>query len=241
MPTYIERWIFMGDFKQGFKDCIGLAFSVILFGGLFAAAAASKGVSIWHIIMLSTTVFAGSAQFTTLAVWGMELPLLTVIISAFLIASRHIIMGIVIGHMMQGHPKWKVYPSLFVFGDMSYVLGLSSDHVKNKFTYFLGIGFTIYFCWILGTVIGAFLNEYLSAEVIKSLAFAGIMFLGMLMILLVKSNQGYRLPLIVAALISILLYYFQINQAAIMLVSVVAGGICNIILEKYKRKKFDDG
>lgn len=227
----------MNDLKQGIRDSFTLSIAVTLFGALFAVAAADKGLSFGQTMYMSAFVFAGSAQFTTLAVWGEQIPLLTVVVSAFLITSRNIFMGLSVGALFRAEPAWKRYPSLFIFGDLNYVLGIKAHHVDSKFMYMTGVGVITYSLWLVGTFSGVFLVDYLDHDVVESLAYGGIMFMGLLTILLVKSNVGFKLPMVTASIMSLMLYYWALDQAIIMIGAVITGGITNFWQETQKKDK----
>ncbi len=226
----------MRDIKVAVWDSVGIGFSVGLFGALFAAAAIAEGVSFSETLILSALVFAGTAQFTALAVWGDAMPLMTVVISAFLVSSRHVFMGIVVGHEFRKQTFLRRYCGLFVLCDMGYVLGVKADHVESKFVYIVAVGVVVYTFWLLETFAGLLLTQFVQTAVIESLAYAGIMFFGLLVVLLVKSNKGFVSPIIVASMATLTLYYFNMGQAVIMLGAVIAGGVANLYLEFKERR-----
>lgn len=226
----------MDDFRRGAIDSLGLGSTAALFAIIFGAAAVAQGVSFSQAMILSSTVYAGSVQFATISLWGETLPYATIIISGFLIASRNIFMGLALGHIFVGQPAWKKYLKIFFYTDISYVLGMKADHIENKFIYICGSGALVYAFWITGTFIGLLIAESLQKSVVDSLGYAGIMYLGMLVIMLMKAKQGFKLPIVLAAATILALYLLDVEQFVIMLGSVLVGGASNLWLELRSRK-----
>lgn len=225
----------MDDFRRGALDSIGLAATATLFAIIFGSAAVAQGVSFMHTMALSAFVFAGSVQFATISIWGDTLPFATVIISGFLIASRNIFMGMALGHVFAGQPAWQKYLKIFLYTDISYVLGMKAKNIGNKFAYICGVGCLVYVFWIIGTFVGLLIAESLQKSVIDSLAFTGIMYLGMLVVMLMKTGDSFRLPIVLAAIVILVLYWLNLDQIFIMLGGVIVGGASNLWLELRRR------
>lgn len=226
----------MDDFRRGALDSIGLGATAMLFATIFGSAAVAQGVSFWEAMALSAFVFAGSVQFATISIWADSLPFATVVISGFLIASRNIFMGLAMGHVFAGQPTWQKYLKMFLYTDVSYVLGMKAKDVENKFAYICGVGVFVYCLWILGTFIGLLIAESLQRSVVDSLAYAGVMYLGMLVIMLMKAGDGFKTPVLFATITILGLYLIGVEQFVIMLGGVVVGGASNLWLELRSRK-----
>lgn len=231
----------MSDFRRGAVDSIGLGATAAIFATIFGAAAVAQGLSFLQAMSFSAFVFAGSVQFATISIWAESLPLATIVVSGFLIASRNIFMGMALGYVFQGQPTWQKYIKIFVFSDISYVLGMKAQNTNNNkidnlFVYLCGSAAMVYSYWIGGTFIGLLIAEMLQKSVVDSLAFAGIMYLGMLAIMLMKASDGYRLPVLLAALTILGLYLIKAEQFVILLGGVTMGGVSNLWLELRGRK-----
>lgn len=226
----------MNDFRRGALDSIGLGATATIFAIIFGSAAVAKGLSFLEALSLSAFVFAGSVQFATISIWGDTLPFATIVISGFLIASRNIFMGMALGHVFIGQPTWQKYLKIFLYTDVSYVLAMKAKHIENKFAYICGIGSFVYCLWIMGTIIGLLIAESLQKSVIDSLAYAGIMYLGMLTIMLARASDGFKLPIVLAAITILVLYLFNVEQFVLMLGAVFVGGGSNLWLELRGRK-----
>lgn len=211
----------MDDFRRGALDSVGLGATATIFAIIFGSAAVAQGVTFGEAMALSAFVFAGSVQFATISIWADTLPFATVIVSGFLIASRNIFMGMALGHIFTGQPTWQKYLKIFVYTDISYVLGMKAKHIENKFIYLCGSAALVYCLWIAGTFVGLLIAESLQKSVVDSLAYAGIMYLGMLVIMLMKAKDGFKLPILLAAMTILSLYLLDMEQFVIMLLSLI--------------------
>src|SRR3546814_20306133 len=70
-----------------------IALFVTAFGAAFGLAAAQAGLSDSIIVVMSTLVFAGAAQFAALDLWGTQIPLFTLMVAVFAINTRHLLLG----------------------------------------------------------------------------------------------------------------------------------------------------
>ncbi|MCJ8323104.1 MAG: AzlC family ABC transporter permease [Rhizobiales bacterium] len=231
----------MNDFRRGAIDSLGLSATAAVFATIFGAAAVAKGLSFVEAMSLSAFVFAGSAQFTTLTMWGDTLPFATIVVSCFLITSRNIFMGLALGHAFRGQPVWRKYTSIIIFNDISYVLGIKNNQIKHKYAYISGISLTVYCFWVIGTFVGILIAESLQQSILDGLAYAGIMYLGLLTTLLIRADDGFKLPIILAAMVILVLYLAHADQFTIMIGGVTVGATSNLWLEFNQRKERQNG
>ncbi|NRA87276.1 MAG: AzlC family ABC transporter permease [Rhizobiales bacterium] len=229
----------MDEFRRGAIDSLPLGLTAAMFAVIFGAASIAKGLSFFEIMTFTSFVFAASVQFATLSIWADTMPFATVIISGFLIASRNIFAGMVLGHTFKNRGFLQKYLSIFLFTDISYVLGVKNQNTANPFIYMAGVGIMVYSLWVFGTLIGLLVAEYLTAAILESLAYSGAMYMGLLVLMLVKPIGGVKLPLILAGLTTLILVLLDASQLMIMLGSVSVGGICNYWLEPQKNKKVE--
>ena len=80
-------------FRQGLKDTLPTVFGYIGIGAAFGMIGHSAGFSAWVILLLSLIVYAGSAQFIIITMLAVHSPLLSIVLSVFLVNSRIILMS----------------------------------------------------------------------------------------------------------------------------------------------------
>ena len=80
-------------FKQGLKDTMPTVFGYIGIGIAFGMIGHSEGFSVWVILLLSLIVYAGSAQFIMVSMLATHSPIMSIVLSVFLVNSRIILMS----------------------------------------------------------------------------------------------------------------------------------------------------
>ena len=58
----------------GFRQMVPIAMFVMVFGAAFGLAATQSSLDATWVVVMSTLVFAGAAQFATLDLWGPQVP-----------------------------------------------------------------------------------------------------------------------------------------------------------------------
>lgn len=80
-------------FKQGLIDTLPTVFGYIGIGIAFGMIGHSAGFSVGLIFLLSAIVYAGSAQFIMITMLTTHSPILSIMLSVFLVNSRMILMS----------------------------------------------------------------------------------------------------------------------------------------------------
>jgi len=81
------------DARDGLRDITPVMIAAAPIGGLFGAIAASKGLSVAEVALMSTLVIAGGAQFAAIELWGYPVPVAAILFSTLLVNARHVLMG----------------------------------------------------------------------------------------------------------------------------------------------------
>ena len=81
------------DARDGLRDIAPVMIAAAPIGGLFGAIAASKGLSLAEVALMSTLVFAGGAQFAAIELWSYPVPVAAILFSTLLVNARHVLMG----------------------------------------------------------------------------------------------------------------------------------------------------
>lgn len=142
------------SFIEGVK--VGLPFSVA--GGLlslsFGVVAHDVGFSAWAAIIMSLIVFAGSAQFASVAILAGGGNPAAAIAAASLMNSRFLPMGVALAPSLPGGPAWRAAQGMTVV-DSSWAVALRSDGTFDRWKLF-GTTAPQFVMWQMGTIAGAF-------------------------------------------------------------------------------------
>lgn len=188
-----------------FRQCLPVVIGVIPFGitcGIMGLTAKLSGT---ETILMSVFVFAGASQFigitmlsSGLASGGM------IILTTLLVNLRHLIMGSSLAPSMIRLPFPLQALLAFFLTDEAYALTTSRIYKEGySVVYQLTVSTMLYLVWVLSTVVGVILGNYISDPLVWGLDFAmPATFLVLLIPLL--SNHISLLVFIMAAVVSVI-------------------------------------
>ena len=148
------------------KDVVKKAFHLtipIMMGYVFVAVAFSilmneKGMPPLYSLLMSVFVYAGSMQFAAVELLSSAAGLLQVAFMTLMVNMRHIFYGLSLMEPYQKMGREKFY-FIHTLSDETYSLLCTQD--KNDRTLLLMIGLFNQLYWIMGTLIGSMLSEWL--------------------------------------------------------------------------------
>ena len=161
MDTYAAQAKFeAADTWLGFKQLLPLSFFVGAFGLAFGLAAAQEGLSDGSIALMSALVFAGTSQFAALDMWGLQVPLIPLMITTFAINARHLLMGATLYPWLRYLPPMKRYGLMLFASDANWAMAMQGFYRGERALGILfGGGLAIWSCWMLGTSIGLYFGS----------------------------------------------------------------------------------
>ena len=212
------------QFWAGARAEIPLLIGVIPFGLIYGALALNAGLSPAEAQMMSSIVFAGSAQFITAQLVHEATPGLVIVLTIAVVNLRHMLYSASMAPYIAALPtRWKAVLS-YLLTDEAYAPTILhyERHGTTPHThwFWLGAGCTLWLFWQLSTAVGIFLGAAIPAA--WSLDFAlPLTFIAMLvpvlrgrpaiaaalsagLVALVAFSLPYKLGLILAALVGIL-------------------------------------
>jgi 4-azaleucine resistance transporter AzlC len=200
--------------RLGFRKATPLAISSGLFGILYGAACASLGISPALAALSCILVFSGAVQFAILGLLGEPFSLSTIVVSSLLICNRLFLMGASIADHLRGRSWLARLLSMFVLTDGAWAATTAERSAVDRFVFLVSAGLWILALWVSGTVAGGLIAARLEPDLIVALRFAGILFLTLLLLMVVKSTAIGHWPWLAAASTSLLASrYFPIPLA----------------------------
>lgn len=140
---------------------IGLAYApgITAFGVVFGVLAVQAGLTPWLAALMSTVVYAGTAQMLALNSWATG-GLLAVVGAVVAMNARYVLFGAALRPWTRDLPPWAVYLSLFLLVDMNWMEAMRSRNAGGgDFGDFVGIGLTLMVVWVGATAAGAMLGS----------------------------------------------------------------------------------
>lgn len=212
------------SFWAGVQAEIPLLIGVFPFGLIYGALALGAGLSTAAAQMMSSIVFAGSAQFIAAQLVHEAAPGLVIVLTIAVVNLRHMLYSASIApYLASLSPRWKVVLS-YLLTDEAYaptILHYEKEGITPSGHWFLlGAGLALWSTWQLSTALGIFLRKAIPdswsldfalpltfiAMVVPALksraAVAAALSAGV--VALLAYSMPYKLGLILAALVGIL-------------------------------------
>jgi 4-azaleucine resistance transporter AzlC len=150
-------------FWKGQVDMLPLNLAVIPWGILCGSLAVQNGFSPLEAQLMSLLVFAGSAQLVAIELIAKNTPLLTLLITVFIISARHFLYGLSVRHKVIAQPLKTRLPISFVLTDELFAFSHhpKAYQTKARLLYALSAGFSFYVFWNIWTLIGVIAGSLL--------------------------------------------------------------------------------
>jgi 4-azaleucine resistance transporter AzlC len=210
-------------FWAGVRAELPLLIGVFPFGMIYGALALEAGLSASAAQMMSSMVFAGSAQFITTQLVKDSAPGFVIVLTIAVVNLRHMLYSASLAPYLASLPlRWKVLLS-YLLTDEAYAPSIIHYEEEGATSYghwfFLAAGLSLWLTWQVSTALGIFLGSAIPAS--WPLAFAlPLTFIAMVVpalktkpavaaalsagcVALVAYSLPYKLGLILAAFVGI--------------------------------------
>ena len=191
------------SFRYSFERSIPIMVGYFPVGVAYGILMENAGYNFIWSLFSSLFVYAGSLQMLMVSFLANNIPVLTVMITALLLNSRHLFYGISFIEKFKKYGLWK-YFLIFTLSDESYSLLCSykeREDVDEKWVHIFS-GFLIWVYWIVFSGLGGLAGKLITFDT------TGIDFAltALFVVILIEQIKGCesRIPGIAAALSSIL-------------------------------------
>ena len=216
----------------GFKQLLPIALFVVVFGLAFGLAAPQSGLGNTAAVLMSTLVFAGASQFAVLDMWGAQVPVLPLIITVFAVNARHLLMGATLYPWLRHLPVGQRYGTMFFVSDANWAMAMQAfGRRESGLGLLLGGGIALWLAWILGSWLGLYFGNAIHDPVRWGLDMVMGCFL---LTMAIGGQKNLRLLVIwaIAALASILAYWYLPENSHIVVGALAGGALGAIWMEK---------
>jgi 4-azaleucine resistance transporter AzlC len=150
------------NFWEGVRAEIPLLIGVFPFGMIYGALALNAGLSVSTAQLMSSIVFAGSAQFVTTQLVGEGAPGLVILLTIAVVNLRHMLYSASLApYLKDVSLRWKALLS-YLLTDEAYapsIIKYEKDGITPFSHWFVfGAGFALWFNWQLSTALGILLG-----------------------------------------------------------------------------------
>lgn len=162
--------------REGLPIFIGY-FPIAIAFGLLAKSAA---LSFLEAGMFSAFVFAGASQFIAVSLLAAGVGLPSIVVTTFLINSRHLLLSAAVAARLEGTRRWVPLAAYGVTDETFAVATTRKDSYGTP--YLLGLNTTAWLGWLSGTLAGYVAGGLLPARLQTTMGLLlYVMFLGILM------------------------------------------------------------
>jgi predicted branched-subunit amino acid permease len=147
-----------------------------------------------EILLISTVLYAGSAQFVVTSMVSLASPASAIVLTVFFLNLRHLLLSAALAPALRGVPAWQSALLGLQLTDETFVIASAKPRIAPA--WMAGLNLSAWTTWALANLAGAMLSS--AAPDTRALAFAlPCMFAGLL-VLQLKAHASLRIALVVA-------------------------------------------
>ncbi|QAS69457.1 AzlC family ABC transporter permease [Oenococcus sicerae] len=215
--------------RAGIKDTIPTMFGYMGVGMAFGVVANTSHLPLLAILLMSLLIYAGSVEFVVTAMLVAGDPISAIILSAFLINSRIILMSISISQYFKRDSMRQNFFIGSLLTDETFALAMTKiNQTEGRLTlaWFNTANILAYLSWILATAAGALLGSLINDAKQFGLDFAlVVMFIGLLYLQIINDHsKSIQLQLTVVFAVAVMMYFFMRwlpGELALLLASIL--------------------
>lgn len=226
------------EFRSGMRDTSSILLGYIVTGLAFGIVARAAGFSIAEVALMSLILYAGSAQFIVVALFGAGASISAIMFTVLLVNLRHLLYSAALAPYVRHLPAWLNALIGAELTDETFAL-TSSKLMQGRparGAWFLGIHTTVHLVWVASTALGALLGNALGDLRVWGLDFAlPAMFAG-LIFMQMAHRKHKRLPLLItllSAIVAITLTQYIASGWAVIIATLI-GATMGLVLEGKK-------
>ena len=145
----------VNGFRAGAVKTMPVALGVFVYGLVYGMLAGQAGMTFWQTGAMSALVFAGASQFVALDLWTDPLPVAALVVTAFIVNLRHVLMGAAVQPWFGCVSPLKAYGSMFFLVDESWALAVADFNAgRARCSFMLGSGLVLYATWVAASLCG---------------------------------------------------------------------------------------
>ena len=225
------------SFKDGAKAAMPTALGYISIG-LACGIIGASYVSPLEMALMSSLVYAGSAQFAMLALLAIHAPVTAIALTVFLINLRLFLLSLHTSTFFRHASLLQNIGIGILLTDETYGVLLSERvHTKDiSLQWMYGNNITSYLAWIVGSVVGTTLGSLLPNPEMFGLDFALVgMFIGIFssqfLVMLHKTKLQKLLVILVVVTLSFFALIMVISSSLAVLFSTLLGCAAGVMLD----------
>jgi predicted branched-subunit amino acid permease len=167
----------LAGMREGFRLALPFGASSVLYGLGFGVLAAQVGLTVVEAVVMSATVFSGTAQIAVLQAWSSTQAVLAMFAIVMVVNARYILMSAALRTWLSQIRHWQAIAVLLILVDGTFAIGMRERaRGETDAGVLLGAGLISYFGWNLGTALGFWAGALLPDPRVLGLDFMVIAF-----------------------------------------------------------------
>nr|WP_275402869.1 AzlC family ABC transporter permease [Entomobacter blattae] len=202
---------------------------------VFGVMCLNVGLPVWFAPAMCLFVYAGASQFAALALLTSGTTLIPILLSTFLINSRHMLMSMYMAKKISSIKMSGLKKSLYAFGLTDESFAMHSQRIENGLStaasYLLSFNTFCHLAWIAGGLSGALASQYLKKFISFRLDYA--LTAMMLFVLVALCNTtGKRIVALVSIVTTIGINFIHVSPLNVFVATAIGCGV-GICLKKF--------
>jgi 4-azaleucine resistance transporter AzlC len=191
-PDTRQRVVFSrAGIRRGFVDAQPLAVGVLVYGITFGLLALGSGLSVVDALLMSATVYSGSAQIAAVSAMSAGAGLVASVTTVVLLNARYLLYGATLRPWLGQVSAGRAYSSLYLLGDGNWLLSMRAHESGERDAgYVFGSGAAMFLPWMGGTLLGAFVGHRIPSPKVLALDFLLVAFCAAMMVGLVRGRAS---------------------------------------------------
>ena len=183
-------------FAEGVKAALPVVLGYLGIGFAAGVVERAAGLSYAEILLLSTVLYAGSAQFVVTSMLTLGSPAPAIVLTVFFLNLRHLLLSAALAPALRAVPAWKNALLGLQLTDETFVVASSTKKISAA--WMAGLNLAAWSTWAVANLAGAALSG--AVRDTRALGFAlPCMFAGLL-VLRLGSHPKLRIALAVASI-----------------------------------------
>ena len=189
--------------RRGYVAAQPLALGVFIYAVTFGLLARATGLSIAEAMLMSATVYSGSAQTATVSGMAAGAGIGASVATILMLNARYLLYGAALRPWLAQASPTQAYASLYFLGDSNWVLAMKAHaNGESDAGFVFGSGIAMFIPWVGGTLVGSVVTEWVADPKVLGLDFLLVGFCMAMGTGLVKSRHDL-LPAAVAIVVAI--------------------------------------
>ncbi len=221
-------------FRRGMRLSVPVLIGTAPFGLVCGIVAQGAGLSYLETFLMSTLVYAGSAQLVALATWTHPASALAAGFAALVVNLRLALMGPVLAPWFDRIRGWRLWTSLFLMADQNWAMAVSAMNSGDRdAAQLLGTGVPMLVTWVTTTMVGRVLGAGLRPVPGHPIFFAA---LAVFICMLVTLWRGRRdvLPWAVAGGVALATARLLPHTSWYIVAGAIAGSLAGAIRDRLR-------